>query len=479
MNPNLTAYLPIYEKMRDTMSSEQHMKDKARDQNTSVFNSCGKLSARTTFNQYLRPSDGMRRSEHGYQRFCDFIFRAKYYPYPQETHDQALGMIQNEPPVIELPAQLEFMRDNATANYESLEKVMSITNSEQMVTSRVGMLLSVTGDAQAPYNIYFYKAETIIDWNVVINKDGEKEIDWLVLETGNKIGDKTVFEVLYIEQDGFYSMYKTTNTDCEYGVYAVNEYGVYAVNDDEYIDDSWVQPDVKENRINKIPFVVANVQRLGYDFEKPFLEALSDASIKLFQSSARLEDNLEWGGKSTLFTQNYAMGDKERVVVGNGAVNKTSADSAAAHYATAGIDGIEPSRKDVEEKKADCVALGVDLVNQGVESGVALATRTNIKTASLKTLAKTGAEGTEQLLKVGAEWLGANTDEVNIIANTSFSDPQYTADDLVKMSMLVRNGDMSKEAFFMILKKMGLTIADILDDEELVKEIEVQAGTSL
>ena len=311
----------------------------------------------------------------------------------------------------------------------------------------------------------------IINWNVILNSDGEKEVDWLVLETGDKIGDKTVYEVLYIEQDGFYSMYKTTNTDCEYGVYAVN--------DDEYIEDSWVQPQVKEQRINKIPFVVANVQRLGYDFEKPFLEPLSDASIKLFQASARLEDNLEWGGKSTLFTQNYAMGKNERVVVGNGAVNKTSADSAAAHYATAGVDGIEPSRKDVEEKKADCVALGVDLVNQGVESGIALMTRTNIKTASLKTLAKTGAEGTEMLLKTGAEWIGANPDEVDITANTSFSDPQYTADDLVKMSMLVRNGDMSQEAFFNILKKMGLTIADILDDEDLVKEVEAQAGTTI
>jgi hypothetical protein len=468
MNPNLATYLPIYEKMRDTLSSEMHMKDKARDQNTTMFNSCSKLSARTTFDQYLRPSDGMRRSEHGYQRFCDFIYRAKYYPYPQETRDQALGMIQNEPPIIELPAQLEFMRDNATANYESLEKVMSITNSEQMVTSRVGLLLSVTGDSNAPYNIYFYKAETIIDWNVKLNEDGEKEADWVVLETGDKVDDKPVYQVLYIEQDGFYAMYKTTNKD--------SEYGVYGMNDDEMIPESWVQPRVKETPINKIPFVVINVQRLGYEFEKPFLEPLSDASVKLFQASARLEDNLEWGGKSTLFTQNYAMGKDERVVVGNGAVNKTSAESANAHYATAGVDGIEPSRKDVEEKKKDCSDLGVDLVNQGVESGVALAARTNIKTASLKTLAKTGAEGTEQLLKIGSEWIGANPDEVNITANTSFSDPQYTADDLVKMSMLVRNGDMSKEAFFNILKKMGLTIADIIDDEDLQKEIEAQTG---
>ncbi len=196
----------------------------------------------------------------------------------------------------------------------------------------------------------------------------------------------------------------------------------------------------------------------------------SDASIKVFQSSARLEDNLEWGGKSTLFTQNYAMGKGERVVVGNGAVNKTNADSANAHYASAGIEGIEPSRKDLEEKKADCVALGVDLVNQGVESGIALMTRTNIKTASLKTLAKTGAEGQEALLKIGAEWIGANVDEVDITANTSFSDPQYTADDLQKLTV---SGAVLRRDIYELQKKQGITEVSTYKEWLLLWEDEV------
>jgi hypothetical protein len=410
----------------------------------------------------------MRRStDHGYQRFCDFIFRSKYYPYPQETRDQGLGMIQNEPPVIELPTQLEFMRTNATANYESLEKVMNITNSEQMVVSRVGLLLGVTGDSNAPYNTWFYKAEAIINWNEVLTADGEKDIDWLVLKTKEVKDDKPVYQVLYLEQ-GVYLTYKTTSDEIRYGEYILEG--------DEYVADSWVQPKVKETPLDRIPFVVINVQRLGYDFEKPFLEPLSDASIKLFQASARLEDNLEWGGKSTLFLAGV---EDKQYSVGNGSKIVTSESSASGSYLTAGIDGIEPSRKDVEEKKADCVALGVDLVNQGVESGIALATRTNIKTASLKTLAMTCAEGVQRLLRIGAEWIGANPEEVKIAANTTFADPVYTADDLLKMSMLVRNGDMSKEAFFNILKKMELTVADVIDDEDLQKEIETQEGTSL
>ena len=68
MNTELALYLPRYEKMRDTMSNEEHMKNRALEQNSIAgFGQCSKITPNTKFNQYLRPSDGLRRSEHGYQ----------------------------------------------------------------------------------------------------------------------------------------------------------------------------------------------------------------------------------------------------------------------------------------------------------------------------------------------------------------------------------------------------------------------------
>jgi hypothetical protein len=459
--------------MRDTMQNAIHMKKQTMAQNPATkFSGCDQVIA-CKFDEYQTPTAGMMRSNaHGYNRFCKVVYDSTWYPYPQETLSQGLGMIQNEPPTIDLPAQLEFMKTNATANYESLEKVMAITNSEQMITSRVGLLSNpVTGVSNEPFNIWTYKAETIENWNPIIDKNGESDIDWLVLKTAEKKDDKDVRQVLYIEGDGYYSTYKTTSEKPEY-----DKKGII---DEGYIEDSWVQPNVKEQRATKIPFVVINVQRLGYDFEDPFLEPVSDASIKAFQASARHEDNLEHGGKSTMFTKGYIEKEGDRIFQGNGAVNNSSAEYADAKMVTSGTDGIEPTRKDLEEKKNDCVSLGFDLVEQGVESGVALALRTAITTAKLKTLAKTGAEGIERLCKMSAVWIGANPDEVSITANTTFADPVYAVDDLLKMSVLVHNGDMSKEAFFNILKKMELTVADVIGDEDLQKEIEVQAGTSL
>lgn len=459
MNSEYSKYLTRWNKMYDTFDSEEHMKQRALSQSSGMFTGTAKLSPIIKFDQYLRPTDGMRRNKsHGYQRWTDYIYRAVWYAYPLESHDQALGMIENEPPVIELPPQLEYMKVDAADKHESLEKVLSITNSEQLKVSRIGSLISVTDDPQKPFNIAFYKAKAIQDWHEIIDKQGDKVLDWVKLLTSEMINDKPVYLILYIEQDGFYSQYKTTNEDAKCGEVGLSDEG--------YIQDSYIEPRVSEKPTATIPLVITNVQRLGTEIEDPFLESVSDKAIKLFQASATLEDTLYWGGQSTLFTQNYG-DDKNPIKIGNGAVNNSTSDTVYAEYATAGVDGIAPNRENVDKLKEDCVSLGFDLVNQGVESGTALDTRTAIKTAKLKTLAKTSANGLAWLLRQAAEWIGANPDEVIVTANTSFSDTQYTADDIQKFGLAVMSGNMLKEDLYSIMKKQELTSIESFNDWNL------------
>jgi len=162
-----------------------------------------------------------------------------------------------------------------------------------------------------------------------------------------------------------------------------------------------------------------------------------------------------------MFTKGYIENEGDRIFQGNGAVNNSSAEYADAKMVTSGTDGIEPTRKDLEEKKNDCVSLGFDLVEQGVESGVALALRTAITTAKLKTLAKTGAEGVERLCKMSAGWIGANPDEVSITANTTFADPVYT---LTELRDLWMSGQVLRKDIYETQKKQGLTNIDNFED---------------
>ena len=461
VNSQYLRFNSTWLKMRDSLKGEEHMKNRSLSQNSNNLDGKADLKAITGFHQYLRPTDSMRRlGSLGEQRFCDYIYRAKYYPFPLEIQTQSLGLIENESAVFELSSQLEFMRKDATTNNESLEKVLSVINTEQLQVSRVGLLLNPSNELNKPFNIGLYKTESIVDWHEVIKEDSETAFDWLKLKTDTlDVNNKPIYLILQLDERGVYVQYETINE--------LTKYGDDFLKDEGYIEDSFVIPMATETALKEIPFVIVNVTRLGADIERPFLESVTDGALSLFRASAHYEDALYWGGESTLFTQGYGVEEgKEQIFVGNGAVNKTNAESASANYVTMGTDGIEPREKNKNSLFEYCVALGVDLLNKGNESGAALNIRSNVKTASLKTLSLTGALGLQVLLRIGAKWLSLNEDDVVVTANTEFADVRYTAEDFVKFSTMVNVGAMRLLDLYQLQKKQNLTTAESFEDWE-------------
>ncbi len=460
VNDQYAKFAKIWLKMRDSFKGEEHMKDRSLRQNSGNLDGVAELKPITTFDQYLRPTDSMRRlGPLGYQRFCDYIYRAKYYPFPEELCSQSLGLIENEPAVFELPPQLEFMREDATANKESLIKVLSITNTQQLEVSRVGLLLNPANDPVKPFNIAAYAAETIVDWNEIVLNDSETAFDWIKIKTDECDDEgKPIYLILAIDLErGVYYQYETISENTQYGDDLFQDEGV--------ILDSYVEPQAAESTLDQIPFVIINVVRLGADIERPFLESVVDAAISLFRASAHHEDALYWGGESTLFTKGYGYGQEDtNIYVGNGSVNKTSQEFADAKYATMGVDGITPRESNKDKQFEYCVSLGVDLLNKGTESGVALNIRSNVKTASLKTLALTGALGLQTLLRIGAKWLSVDPDLVIVTANTTFADIRYTAEDFERFSSMVQVGAMRAADLYQLQKKQNITTAENFED---------------
>ncbi len=472
-NSTYSKYLPVWTKQRDTLQSEEHIKQQAWSQSASMLSNCNRVSASTvltTFSQYLRPTEGMLTSETGKVRYSNYLWRAKWYPFPLDTLDQALGLINNQPATFELPSNLEYLATDATNSQESLDSVLTTINSEQIAVSRVGILAEVTADPLAPFNIQFYKAETIVDWRVSIDKSGEEVATWVKLETDEEIDNNKVYLILMLDDEGNYIQYKTTNQNAQPELWGIVDEG--------YVDESFLMPMVHEQSSMRIPFVTINLSRLGLNqIQKPWLESISDSALKLFQASATYEDTLYWGAQSTFWAT--GLKDKkeaEAIKLGNGGRVSSSNENAKFGYASAGVDGIQPNKENVDNLKGDCIALGVDLINQGVESGTALDTRMSVKTASLKTLAKTGAEGLERLITLMAEWLSDNVDDVKVIPNLEFADRLYTADDLQKFGALVSMGSMLKEDLYKIMKRQNLTNAETFEDWDSNAEAEVMTG---
>lgn len=473
-HPWYNKYLPVWKKQRDSVSSELTIKNKAYAQGCQMINNCSdfaKYKAPNIFSYYLPPTEGMIRTNPcnvGITRYWSYVFKAKWHPYPLDTHDQALGMINNQRATVELPSSLEYLKQDATTDNESLETVLDITYSNQIVNSRVGLLAEVTSDTNKPFNIATYTAETITDWVIDIDENGDEKVQWVKLLT-DECDDRenSIYLILMINPEtGNYIQYQTINKSEEYGTIS-----------GDMIPDSMVEPMIREQSAQTIPFVVVNLTQLGVNtIEKPWLESLSDSAFKLFQGDADYKWGLYWGGQSTFWSTGISKDEASKISVGNGGRAFSASPEAKFGYINAGTDGIEPSRKNVEDMKADCVALGVDLINQGVESGVALDTRMSVKTASLKTLAQTGAEGLLRLLKMCNVWLGGSEEDVVVVPNTEFADKVYTADDLQKFGSLVSVGVMLEEDYYNILKKQGITSKESFDDWRESREGEVMTG---
>lgn len=448
--------LPVWQKMRDCFDGEETIKTQSLKQNTTNMDGTDILKPIKTFNQYIRPKDSMRRlGALGYQRFCDYIYRAKYFPFPQELQTQSMGLIENQPPVFELPDNMIGLIGDCNANNESMKKVLSKINTEQLITSRVGLLLNPSPEDGKPFNIAIFSAESIVDWKSELDSDSEIRMVWVKIKTDESYKNKSVYLILKLIENT-YCQFKTTNEYIQYEDDIPEDNG--------FIPDSFVVPISFEKSFSEIPFVIINITSLGTEVEKPFLESMADASLSLFRASALYEDALHWGGESTLFAKGYGISQNSNepisLFVGNGSHNVTNVEWADAKYVTMGTEGIEPRQKNFERLLEHCISMGVDLLNKGTESGTALNIRTNIKTASLKTLSQTGALGLETLLKLGANWLGADSEKIVVKANTTFADIQYTAEDFVKFSTMVGLKTMPVEDLYSLLKKNGLTTFD-------------------
>ena len=460
VNYYYACYQKVWQKIRDCIAGWERIKERSLQQNTHYLKENNpELKAITTFDQYIRPTDSMRRlGEMGYQRFCDYIYRAMYYNFPAEVSTQSLGLIETEPPVIELPSELESMRSNATITSESLVKVISIMNTEQIEMGRVGLLLEPSADGLTPYNIGVYLAEAILDWNKIVLDDSNEIYDWYKLATDEYDDDeKQIFIILRLV-DGVYTQYKTTNLN--------SNYETTLAEDDGYIEGSLVSPQMAESTIDTIPFVIVNVCGLGADIERPYIESVADAALSLYRASAHLEDAIHWGGESTSFTKGYGLGEDQNIYMGNGAVNKSNLEYADAKFVTMGVDGIAPRQQNHDRLYEHCVSLGVDLLNKGPESGVALKVRSNVRTASLKNLSITGALGLQTLLRVGARWMGTDDTSVVIKANTTFADIRYSADDFVKMATMLDMGSMRYRDMYNLQVKNNITSAETFEEWE-------------
>ncbi len=427
-HPDFLEVADDYRVMRDSFAGERRIKE-------ALF-------------LYLPPTggqvtDGALRStgSDGFASYTAYVKRANYPEFVKEAVNTLVGVMHAEPALIELPSALEPMRNNATRKGETLDMLLRKINEQQLRFGRFGMLADFPQDedaaaeAEVPH-IVEYEAETIINWDDErFTEFAQDRLSFAVLnETVFVRGEQGASVFDWMEERRFRVL--KLGPDPEAGVDEAGNplgdivYQTFVENDD--VRSELVVPKFKGRVLDEIPWVFVGANDLCSTPDEIPLLGLANLSLAIYRGDADYRQALHLLGQDTLVIigdevkkDGETKEEEDETRIGAGAVIRIIAgEGAGAEFIGIDSKGVPEQKKALDTDMTRAGSMGARLLEprgSQAESGEALRIRVSASTATLQTIALTGSAALERILRICAEWVGANPDEVKIKPNLDFT----------------------------------------------------------
>ena len=504
VHPQYAANKPDWIQLRDAAKGERAVKAKGQlylpptsgmildglngPNNGLTYNPAGGNGAGTGGTPTQAAFGGKNMGQVAYEAYK---LRAVFPEYVSDALEYFMGSLHNKSPVIELPEEMEDLRNNATPLGEPLEILLQRINLEQLTTGRVGILLDLPKkpDPARPLPfIALYVAEAIINWDdQTADGDGEDATD--------EGGLREVLNLVVLDESGI-----KRNTDFEWETverYRVLQLGDIGPNETEgvykqglfqdnvgtglnYDETVMVPPMIRGKSLSRIPFKFINTKDISPEPDQSPLMSLCRQCFTIYRGEADYRQNLFMQGQDTLVVigarqRNSLPGDptvEEPLRTGAGARIDLEL-TGDAKYVGVNSQGLAEQRTALSNDRKRCESRSGQLIDatQGdKESGAALKTRVGAQTATLNQIAKTAALALEMLLKECAEWMGADPAKVKVTPNLEFADYQMAGQDLGNLMTAKRNGaPLSMKSIHRLAVQGNLTNMDYETEQEEIK----------
>lgn len=409
----------------------------------------------------------------GGKAYTAYITRAIFHEFMSEAVNTLIGIMHNKDPDIQLPASMEPMREKGTVNNESLVMLLRKINKHQLIEGRYGLMLDLpstpTLEPQLPY-IATYKASTIINWDDGTRDDPTvQSLNLVVLDESENVRGSD----FSWEEQKKYRVLVLGDADKNEGQGAATyKVGVFKDTDAFSVVDL-TEPSFKGRTLDAIPFVFVNATDISPDLIEPPMIGLARLSFAIYRGEADYRQSLFMQSQDTLVVigdQPNADGDPKTYRTGaNASISIPSGQGNDAKFIGVESAGLAEQRQALEADKKDAANLAgqlMDTSSRGVESGDALQMRVAARTASLNSIALTGAFALQTILRQAAEWIGANPEEVIITPNLDFADDRLEGKSLLDYMQAKNQGaPISLKSIHGIQKERGLT--DMSFEEEM------------
>lgn len=417
-HPQYVERLGEWIQMADTFAGERAVKSKRLD--------------------YLPATEGMvadgmqTPTAPGWKDYEAYLLRAYFHDIIKDGVKAMIGIMHAKPAVIELPAKLEPMMENATVQGEGLQQLLRRINVNQLVKGRLGLLVDVPSgkpvNEAMPY-IALYDALRIINWDAGRENSGVNDLQVVVIdETGMRregLTWKSEQKYRILTRGGFASLDDSTITPPDGWKYSV---AVKINNTSMPGPDDFMTPSLGGVELDKIPFVFIGANDLVPEPEVPPLLGLSNLALAIYRAEADYRQTLFMQGQATLVIVGGAQDETNTGTLRTGAKGVIDLRIGGdAFYIGVPADGLSEMRQSLQRDQDRAAMEGVTFLDAGKtdgtqQSGEALRIRVAARTTTIASVAKAGGLGLEMALKFAARWVGANPDEVKVKPITDFAD---------------------------------------------------------
>lgn len=464
-HPLYAEFHPDWEMMRDMYRGERVVKSK------------GQQYLPATAGMHL---DGMTSGQLGAKNYESYIARAVFPDYVKDGVEANIGLLHQKDATIELPSSLEYLRDNATVNGESILGLLRRVNEEQLVSGRIGLLLDI--DTKDPVNPRFYiatyDAESILNWDENESGEGQFQLNMVTLDESGFERDAE-FQWSAVTKYRILMLTNLTNegvTEYHAGVFVADGAGSSL----QYNPEQMVQALYKGSALEKIPFVFINTKDIVSEPDEPPLLGLARLSLAIYRGEADYRQSLFMQGQDTLVVVGGVrvpggIAGEDDDAIRTGAGSRIDVDMGGdAKYIGVSSTGLSEQRQALENDRLRANTKAGQLINansSNAESGEALKTRIAAQTATLNQIALASASGIESLIRIAAEWIGVDINQVKIVPNLEFADFQTNSKDIVDlMTARTMGAPLSKQSIHEVLVERGLTKLDYESEVNLIEE---------
>ena len=459
---------------------------------------------------YLKPTSGMVQdgvmvghTTKGWSNYEAYRQRARCPDLVRETVEALIGVMWRKPPVIEVPAVLAPMIEEATPENESLQQLLRRLNEHQLWMGRCGLFGDVIdrgARAGQPY-IALYEAQDTINWDagrrdgievqnlnlVVIDESGPERVrgfEWenvskwrvLMLMTPRAMADEQQEEIDPGSDDEDGAMDPVIELADGEGIYTA---GVFRESDADFDPTLMISPMIRGVQLDEIPFVFVNSKDIAAEPDMPPLLALSNAVLAIYRGEADYRQALHMLCQDTLVVIG-STDENPQQRIGSGAKIDlpTGADAKFIGIDSSGVPEMRESLQNDYERADAQTGKMLDTTSREKESGEALKIRVAAKTATLTQIALTGAAALARLLKILARWAGGDPNQVIVTPNLEFADEMVEGRTVVEFTTAKTLGaPLSHETLHEIYQERGLTTLTF--EEEIAKiEAEETDGTN-